>query len=132
MMEQYPSDYASIMWLKSQSSSSVIVEADGDSYTDYARFSAFTGLPTIVGWPVHEWLWRGSYDVVAPRREEVRQIYESDDPDITREILGKYKVQYVVVGVLERQKYTSLREDKIALLGERVFSEGETNIYKMY
>lgn len=146
LMEQYPSDYAGIMWLKSQTQQGspstalgttmsgipVIVEADGDSYTDYDRFSAFTGFPTIAGWAVHEWLWRGSYDVISPRREEVRQIYESDDPDLTREILQKYNVQYVIVGVLERQKYTSLREDKIAQLGARVFSEGETSIYKIY
>jgi uncharacterized membrane protein len=145
MREQYPGDYAGIMWLKQETQQGgptsprlrgttmpSIVEADGDSYTDYARFSAFTGFSTIIGWPVHEWLWRGSYDVVAPRREEVRKIYESDDPDLTREILQKYNVQYIVVGVLERQKYLSLREDKIAQLGDRVFSEGETNIYKVY
>jgi uncharacterized membrane protein len=149
--QQYPSDYAGIMWLKQQGGPTslnlpagkaglrgttmpgvpVIVEADGDSYTDYARFSTFTGLSTIIGWPVHEWLWRGSYDVVAPRREEVRKIYESDDVDSTKEILDKYNVQYIIVGSLERQKYTSLREDKIELLGERVFSEGETSIYRI-
>jgi uncharacterized membrane protein len=152
LMEEYPDDYNAILWLKTEISNKqeaiskdgnvsrityhaslpVIVEADGDSYTDYARFSAFTGLPTIVGWPVHEWLWRGSYDVVAPRREDVRKIYESDDVEETRKLLETYHVQYIVVGVLERKKYPSLREDKIALIGKRVFTSGETAIYSVY
>jgi len=54
----------------------VIVEAQGDSYTDYARISANTGLPTILGWTVHEWLWRGDYSVPAARIDDVRAIYE--------------------------------------------------------
>jgi uncharacterized membrane protein len=135
LANQYPDDYVALQWLQSQfqlsqsSSPPVIVEADGDSYTDYARISAFTGFPAVVGWPVHEWLWRGSYDVVAPRREEVRTIYESDDIEKTREILAKYNVRYIVVGALERQKYQSLRENKLKMLGSWVFFHGQTNIY---
>jgi len=138
LMEEYPDDYAGIVWLKTNASmrqgvnaSPVIIEADGDSYTDASRFSTFTGFPTIVGWAVHEWLWRGSYDAVAPRREEVRLVYESDDPDRTRDILTKYAVRYIIVGKPERQKYLSLREDKIAGLGELVFTQGQTKIYKV-
>ena len=146
---QYPDDYAGIAWLNKQAISvkgkgvsefsstlnaspftlPVIVEADGDSYTDYARFSAFTGLPTIIGWPVHEWLWRGTYDVVAPRREEVRIVYESDDLEATRAVFQKYNVRYVVVGYLERQKFTNMNTEKFEVLGTLVFTQGTTQIY---
>lgn len=152
----YPDDYEAIVWLNKNAirdmrnvtreekcpsqnmsldtchiSPPIIVEADGDSYTDYARFSAFTGLPTIVGWPVHEWLWRGGYEVVAPRREEVGKIYESQDLKITKQILAKYKVRYIIVGVLERQKYKSLAEWKFGKLGKIVFQSGTTVIYEI-
>lgn len=125
---QYRDDWAGIDWLNANASG-VIVEADGDSYTDYNRVSAFTGLPTIVGWSVHEWLWRGSYDIVAPRKEEVRRIYESTDITETQEILTKYNVRYIFVGTLERQKFTSLQEWKFRQLGQPVFTSDETVIY---
>lgn len=152
LIRDYPDDYAAIEWLNENESSNskqssptsprlrgatmtglpVIVEADGDSYTDYARFSAFTGLPTIIGWPVHEWLWRGSYDVVAPRREEVREIYESQNLGLTKSILDKYHVRFIMVGTLERQKYaTSLEEGKFKELGKIVFRFGRTTIYEV-
>ncbi len=107
----------------------MLVEADGDSYTDSARFSAFTGMPTVIGWPVHEWLWRGTYDVVAPRREDVRKIYESDEGETTRHLLAKYRVRYVIVGTLERQKYERIDEKKLESLGLAVFRRGSTVIY---
>ena len=139
--EQYPDDYQAIDWLNRkgcqlsavscQLNRTVLVEADGDSYTDHARFSAFTGLPTIIGWPVHEWLWRGSYDVVSPRRDVVRKIYESEDIDETKELLKEFNVSYVIVGTLERQKFQNINEDKLQLFGQIVFQQGETTIYKV-
>lgn len=134
---QYPDDWAGIRWLNDQLSQgkvdrgSVIVEADGDSYTDYDRVSAFTGLSTIIGWPVHEWLWRGSYDVVAPRREEVRRIFESEDINETQQILTKYHVRYIFVGQLEREKFSAMAEWKFTELGKPVFTSGETVIYQL-
>lgn len=127
---QYPDDYSAIMWLNVQPARETIIEADGDSYTDYARFSAFTGMPTVIGWPVHEWLWRGSYDVVAPRREEVRLIYESDDLALTKGLLLKYNVRYIVVGSLERQKYANIAQWKLQALGRLVFNSGSTELYE--
>ncbi len=135
LAKEYPDDYAAIQWLNLQPTTynlqPIIVEADGDSYTDYNRFSAFTGIPTVVGWAVHEWLWRGGYEVVAPRREVVRLIYEAEDDTITKDLLARFNVRYVVIGTLERQKYPSLVEEKFPKLGRLVFEHGETKIYEM-
>lgn len=149
---QYPDDYKGIEYLNSEwrienselsnsnhnsqftipnSHIPTIVEADGDSYTDYERYSAYTGFPTVVGWAVHEWLWRGTYDIVAPRREEVHQIYESTDIAFTRQLLHKYHVSYVIIGTQEREKYKTIVEPKFQELGNLVFSSGETRIYKI-
>lgn len=128
---QYPDNWAAIQWLNTQKPA-VIVEADGDSYTDYNQVSTFTGFPTIIGWSVHEWLWRGSYDIVAPRKDEVRKIYESVDINETKQILEKYQVTYVFVGTLERQKFTNLAESKFSEMGESVFTSGGTVIYKVH
>jgi len=131
---EYPDDYEAIMWFKQsgiESKGRILLEADGDSYTDYQRFSVFTGMPTPIGWAVHEWLWRGTYDVVSPRREDVRVIYESPDPELTRELLRGYGVRFVVIGSLERQKFTALAEEKFAELGIPVFESGQTVIYEV-
>jgi len=128
----YPDDYQAVLWLKKNiDSQPVIVEAVGESYTDFARVSANTGLPTILGWRVHEWLWRGSFDEAGKRTGEVQEIYESNDLERTRLLLKKYKVSYIFVGSLERQQYPKLNEQKFASLGEVVFTSGETKIYKL-
>ena len=130
---EYPDNFRAITWLDGQFTPGhqpVILEADGDSYTDYDQFSVFAGTPTVIGWAVHEWLWRGTYDVVSPRRQDVATIYTLHDISLTRELLKRYHVQYIVVGILERQKYPTLDEKKFATLGHLVFRSGLTAVYK--
>ncbi len=128
----YPDDYAAIKWLnKNIKGQPVILEAQGDSYTDYARISANTGLPTVLGWTVHEWLWRGSYSIPAPRIIDVKTIYETTNLQTAKALLAKYHVRYVYVGTLEFQKYPNLDEQKFAKLGHIVYQHGITRIYKI-
>jgi YYY domain-containing protein len=132
LKNQYPADYEAIEWLnKEVSGQPVILEAQGDSYTDYARVSANTGIPTVLGWTVHEWLWRGSYDIPAPRITDIQTMYESADITQTRTLLKKYNVAYVFLGELERQKYPNLQKEKFDTLGEVVFHKGTTKIYQI-
>jgi len=128
----YPDDYEAVLWLrKNISGQPVIVEAVGESFTDFARVSANTGLPTILGWRVHEWLWRGSFDEAGKRTGEVQEIYESTDLVQTKVLLKKYNVNYVLIGVLERQQYLKLQEEKFEKLGEVIFISGKTKIYRL-
>lgn len=131
LKDRYPDDAKAIAWLnKHVSGQPVILEAQGDSYTDYARISSNTGLPTVLGWTVHEWLWRGTYDIPAPRIQEVKDMYESSDNKKTQSLLAKYHVEYIFVGSLEREKYT-INEEKLNELGKKVFRSGNTIIYKI-
>ncbi len=100
----------------------VILEAQGDSYTDYNHVSAYTGLPTVAGWWVHEWLWRGSADAVGKRIPDVVALYESKDLQQTKDLLTKYHVSYVIVSTLEKEKYKELQEAKFEILGKKVFT----------
>jgi len=131
--KQYPGEYAAIDWLrKNVVGQPFIVEAQGDSYTDYNVISAYTGLPTIQGWFVHEWLWRGTSDVPAKTSEDVRIIYTSTDVNLIKELLNKYKVEYIIVGTFEREKYQFLDEDRFAKIGTKVFSSANTTIYEFH
>ena len=128
----YPDDYNALVYIQRNIvGQPVILEAQGDSYTDFARVSANTGLPTVLGWTVHEWLWRGTYDVPAPRIEDIKALYESSDLETTKRLLTKYHISYVFVGDLERQKYLNLAEDKFSMLGKRIYSSGNTHLYKI-
>jgi YYY domain-containing protein len=128
---EMPDSALAIDWLNIQPKDAVIVEAAGDSYTDYNHISSFTGLPTITGWAVHEWLWRGSFATVSPRQEEVRTIYESTDTQAVQSILDFYHVRYVIVGKLEWEKYPNLQEEKFLKLGRVVFQAGTTTVYSL-
>ncbi len=126
-----PGDYEAIKWLNENvTNQPVVLEAQGDSYTDYERISANTGLPTVLGWYVHEWLWRGQ-DTPKPRADDVKQLYESMDLIVTRNLLIRYNVSYVIIGKLEKEKYPTLDEQKFEMLGEKVFESGDTKIFKI-
>ena len=181
---------------KNEKGQPVILEAQGDSYTDYERISAFTGLPTVAGWWVHEWLWRGSSDVVGKRIPEVQKMYEDNiydelentytvlpgdylikiaekirfndwkdlyklnNSDITnpsliypnqiltiskdkkinnnklkefKDLVNKYKIKYVIISRLERQKYPNLNEKKWLKIGKLIFksSNGFGALYQV-
>ncbi len=129
----YPNDYEAILWInKNIKEQPVILEAQGDSYTDYARVSTNTGLPTVLGWTVHEWLWRGTYDIPAPRISDIQKIYELQDPEQTKILLKKYNVSLVFIGDLERQKYANLNEEKFQSLGKIIYQKGNTKILKLH
>ncbi len=111
----------------------IILEAQGDSYTDFDLISAFTGHPTVAGWWVHEWLWRGSPDVVGKRIPDIQAIYQSNDVAASLQLLQKYHVQYVVISPLERQKYTMINESIFKLIGKKVFTSKNSKavLYKI-
>jgi len=118
----FPEDNEIIDYLnKNEKGQAVILEAQGDSYTDYERISSFTGLPTVAGWWVHEWLWRGSSDVVGKRIPEVVSLYESNNIDETKLLVNKYQIKYVVISRLEREKYPNLNEEKWSKIGKLIF-----------
>ncbi len=130
--QKYPGDYQIVLWLnKHVLGQPVILEAVGDSYTLYNHTSALTGLPTIQGWLVHEWLWRGGYDQPGARAEEVKQIYQGESDQQARNLLRNYQVEYVLVGPLEREKYPQLKEERFNKLGKVIFSSHTSRLYKL-
>ncbi len=132
LAQRYPEDYQAIIWIdQSLPKETVILEAAGDSYTDYGRVSAFTGRPTIQGWIVHEWLWRGGYDLPAKRAREVQQVYQDTDINLAQKILTEYSVDYIFFGKLEQEKYPNANLEKLRLLGNPIFGAGKTVVLEV-
>ena len=127
----FPEDVNGIRWLKENiSDAPVVLEANGDSYSEYERVSAMTGLPTIMGWYVHEWLWRGNLSDLNAKIEEIQEIYTSTDEARVKELLEEYNVSYIFVGSCERNKYgADMNNDLLKSLGEVVFQDLEYPTY---
>lgn len=156
MQKESAQDAEAAAWMKENlSGTPVVLEAWGSSYTFYERISAMTGLPTVMGWQTHEWLWRseasgGFPAVVDERRKDVIEIYYSTDEARVRELIEKYDIEYIYVGANERSSrnestvsgvYNSIQEERLLAdevnetllcsLGEIVFrsSTGGTPSY---
>jgi len=137
--EKYPYDYEAYLFLEKVKQSLPendkirnIVEVDGESFTDDNRFSTFLGWPTIIGWPIHEWTWRGNYEVVGSRKEEVKEIYTGEDKIKTENTLKKYKINYIIVGEAERERYKDqINLDKLLSLGKAIFRNEKTIIISL-
>lgn len=132
-LESYYPEYKEIIdYLnKNVQGQPTILEAQGDSYTDFNVVSAYTGLPTVAGWWVHEWLWRGSSQVVGDRISDIETVFESEDLAAIRQVIKKYGVEYIILGANERNKYKSLKEERFDSLGTLIFtsSDGKGKIY---
>jgi uncharacterized membrane protein len=142
---------AAIKWLNSNvSGTPAICEAYGNSYTDNCIVSAYTGLPTIIGWQTHEWLWRFQgvvnsqgdlvsnpakpdvwQDILTPRQTDVKTIYTGTEEMEVRALLKKYDVTYLIVGDLERTQYVDINDTLLTSLGEKVFENGPLYIIKV-
>ena len=126
----FPEDAAAIRWLNEHvTDDPVVLEANGDSYSDYERVSAMTGLPTVLGWYVHEWLWRGDTGALNERAQEVEAIYTSTNQEEVKKLLEKYRIKYIFVGAREREKYVALNESMLQSLGNIVFSDEQSQTY---
>ncbi len=99
-------DLEAIEWLrKNVPATATLIEATGDPYSEFARISSHTGIPTVLGWANHEGLWRAQDAEVMERFGQVRLFYTATDPAVAQGILRRYGVTHVILGDLERRTY---------------------------
>jgi YYY domain-containing protein len=138
-------DYRAIIWMQENiQGSPVIVETapTGVQYAWDSRFSIYTGLPTVVGWQWHEQQQRVYFQPqVIQRGLDVDSFYTTTDINAAVAFIQRYNVHYIVVGQLERGKYSP--DDPIAPNGllkfeqyngmfwQETYRDGETVIYEV-
>ncbi|HPT65704.1 MAG TPA: DUF2298 domain-containing protein [Candidatus Woesebacteria bacterium] len=133
LKDSYPDNLKAIDWInKNISGQPIMLEAVGDSYTTFNQISVATGLPTVEGWIVHEWLWRGGYDKPKQRQDDVRSIYEDKDINRLKVLIKKYDIKYIFIGSKEYEKYPNLNEDNFIKIGGKIiYQSGKTKIYQL-
>jgi len=125
-------EYDATIWLRDNvQGTPVVLEAIGESYSSDARISSRTGLPTVLGWPDHEYRWRGSWEPQDDRREDVELAYKTTSITEAAAVLDKYDVRYVYVGGAERDAYGEEGMAKFAELGEVVYQNPKVTIYRI-
>ena len=108
LRREHPGDFAAIEWLREHvDAPTVVLEATGNPYSYFARFSANTGLPTVLGWANHEGLWRGHDRAVFARRDDIARIYNGTTLAEVAPLLARYDVRYIAVGDLEREQHAA-------------------------
>jgi uncharacterized membrane protein len=134
-----PGDYAAIRWINSNiPGDPAIVEAFGADYSDYGRISAFTGLPTIMGWEGHEWQWRvnwvnrglNSADFFR-RVGDINQIYTSKSPQTVLALMAHYGARYLYVGALEQATYVGINLHRFSSFMKVVYQYEGVTIYQV-
>ena len=131
--DSFPRDLDAINWLNENvEGQPVVLEANGDSYTGYERVSVATGLPTVSGWYVHEWLWRNDTAALNARVADIQTIYTSTDRTTVLDLIDKYDISYIYIGTLEREKFPNVNDSLLQEIGTVAYSNGiDTYIMKV-
>jgi uncharacterized membrane protein len=131
-----PEEAQAIAWLR-DAPLGVLVEAVGDRYITVPRMATHSGQPTVLGWRFAEAQWRGGYEEIGSRQEDIERLYCTSNWDETQQILAQYKIKYIVVGDKERVTYAAgtqncpsgLTEAKFVRNLDVAFSSGGVIIY---
>lgn len=126
-----PEEYEAIKWLQShRKPGDVILETWGQDYTEHSRFSAFTGMATIMGWPGHQLQWRGNSIEHQSRLKNIDKIYLGKDKNVLNKLINKYKINYIILGNREKNKYNIKNLENLSGSIKLVYSNNTTQIYK--
>jgi YYY domain-containing protein len=125
--DTHPADAGAISFLRSLPGNELLVEAEGGDYSYYSRVSSFTGIPSIIGMPFHEYMWRGDKDGwFNTRPADIKKIYEQPDQAVT--MMKKYNATLLYVGDSERERYNVT----LPAAGlEKIYSSRGTEIYRL-
>ena len=130
--KEHPRDYEAILWFVNLTGNPVVLQAPGELYQWNTAITAFSGLPTVIGWAGHELNWRfPKRSEIDMRWSDVGRMYTSGDIREVEALLIKYNVSYVYLGEAEAKRFGNPRifEENTDLF-EKVFEYGDAVIYK--
>jgi YYY domain-containing protein len=132
-----PDDFMAINWmLDNIQGSPVIVEGLAPIYHWRSRVSVYTGLPTVIGWDWHQTQQRGDFSFMIERRvRDTEAFFNNPSPDIARQYIERYNVDYIYVGGLERAYHSAQGLAKFdGMVGtdlREVYKRGVVTIYQV-
>jgi uncharacterized membrane protein len=129
--DYYPDDMKAADWLRTAPYGVIAEATKGDaSYSDFSHISTYSGLPTVLGWPMHEGQWRGTYSPQGSRLEDIQLLYETRNWQEAEQVIQKYEIRYVFIGTLEQREYR-VEEEKFQIHMDKVFQSETVSIYEV-
>lgn len=138
-----------INYLKQRPFGRILEYVTYESYSYYARFSAYTGHATVQGWPLHNVQWYNGYEgsgisvsdkklakiEPAQRITDIAAFYTSQDVNTVQNLLGKYQVEYVIFGSSEIEFLKKTNKSKgmyypYSEICTTIWSKNESRIFK--
>lgn len=118
-------DRAIVEALRQEPHGTVVAEAVGGAYTEYARLSSASGVPAYLGWANHEGVWRGGeiYAETGRREEVLSRLYSSGDKKDIRRAAKEAGIHLVAIGSLERKDFPAARLKTLGEAGEIVLDQ---------
>lgn len=107
----------------------VVLEAQGPAYDNTSHVSTLSGRQSYLGWANHAGLLTKKYAEVQRREQVTREIYVEPDCERKRQKLYDEKIDYVVLGPLERQWESSINRDSFDCLTS-IIASGQYEIFK--
>jgi YYY domain-containing protein len=126
-----PGDPGAMAWIRDNTAGdAVVLEAFGDDYSAFGhgRISTFTGRPTVMGWAGHEVQWQHD---PGSRGNDIQTLYTSTDANAVKPLIERYGIRYVVAGPIEQTTYGDAGLAKWDRLGERVYDEQGTTVWRI-
>ena len=108
-----------------------LIEASGDAFGDTGRVSAMTGLPAVLGWAGHEWLWRNDATAALARADRVRVFFTTADPVARCAVIRLFSIRYVILGQIEMLQYPDLQTPAILALGPVIHDDAGGRIVQI-
>jgi YYY domain-containing protein len=111
MAWMHPGDRTLVRALRHEPPGTLMIETVGGAYTEYARLSSASGVPTYLGWANHEGVWRGNeiHSETDLRRQLVSRLYSCGDPQEVRRHAKAAGVHLVAIGALERKDFSPVQ-----------------------
>lgn len=106
IQKEHPEDYMAILWFRNISGQPVVLQAPGEPYQWNTYITAFTGLPTVIGWGGHEITWRQNSSEINKRWSDAGTIYSSSNKYEVDALLKRYNISYIYFGEAEGKKYS--------------------------
>ena len=98
------------------------------------RVGALTGIPTVLGWGMHELSWRRvDMGVLETRYEDTRTLYTTPNLTLARTIIDRYGIDYILYGDVEHHPdwYGTAGEQKFLESFPVVCASGTSRVYKV-
>ena len=130
------SDRDMLKWLiQNVQGTPVILEATGDQYRWNGRVSAYTGFPTVLGWPWHQTQQKPYlHSNIINRSEDIKTLYQTENLDLKLNLIDKYDIELIVFGELESiyygdDTYKYLQELETLGFLDKIYSNDYNTVY---